>query len=169
MLVTGGAASGKSTVCRAWEDDRRVFALDLDVVGLDPFIRRPGDSNFVGLWGFNLRLALEVQLNGLAPLLCGACKLEQIFANPEAEQFAGVHVLALLCDEGDLLKRIASRPGGEAAMVRPDVHADINRRLRDATLEPPHSITFFETSGRNVDDTLRFACDWVEGLLDAGR
>src|SRR5207247_565555 len=96
-----------------------------------------------------------------APLFCGACKLEQIFANPEAEQFAGVHVLALLCDEGDLLKRIASRPGGEAAMARPDVHAAVNRCLREATLEPPHSITFFETSGRSVGETLRVARDWV--------
>lgn len=165
LVVTGGAASGKSSICRAWERDSRVFALDLDVIGRDPVVRRPGDTDYVGFWGFLLRLGLEVQLNGLAPLFCGLCLPEQITANAEAEQFHGVHVLALVCEETELTARIQARFGGTEAAARPDVHFDVNRRLRAVTLPEPHTYTILDTSGWRVADTLRAAEEWVQTTL----
>jgi hypothetical protein len=165
IVITGGAASGKSTICRAWEGDPRVFALDLDVVGNDHFVRHPGDTDYSGLWGFNLRLALEMQLNGLVPLLCGFCYPGQIVANAEARQFAGVHVLALVCDEAELLERIHGRAGGELAAAKPAMHRDVNERLRSEVLEPPDSITLLDTTGWSVRQTLASAGEWIEGVV----
>ena len=58
---------------------------------------------------------------------------EQVLANRfSMSYFSAVHFLGLVCDESDLRSRILSRPGGEAAGRRVDLHLEINRRLGDA-------------------------------------
>src|SRR4029077_17922661 len=103
---------------------------------------------------------------GLAPLLCGFCFPEQIVATNLFEQFAGLHVLALVCDEAEMERRIRERPGGDRAVAAPsELFRALNRHLQRATMQQSTTFSVLDTTSMPIESTLAAAGNWIEACL----
>ncbi|TWP49916.1 hypothetical protein FKR81_22010 [Lentzea tibetensis] len=165
LIVTGAAASGKSTVCHALALRPSFFALDGDVVASGAAAVADGRTDYVAFWRYVLDLAGAVVENGLIPVICCVGLPSQVLANAECASFDGVHFLGLVCSEDELVRRIVQRRGAESAVRRVDRHVALNDTLKNAEVPPPHSLTIVDTTSLKPGETVARATAWADGLL----
>jgi gluconate kinase len=163
--VTGAAASGKSTVCASLASSPGLLALDGDVLASGAAAVTGGRHDYPAFWRYLLDLAREVGDNGLATVYCCVCLPHQVLDNAGTSHFTGVHFLALVSDDGTVRDRVSRRRGADSAVTRLDVHVDINRKLREATVPSPHTITRLDTTVLRPDGTIAAARSWAAGIL----
>lgn len=161
LIVTGAAAAGKSTVCRALTGEAGVVALDGDVIAAGAAAVADGRTDYAAFWRYVMTIARGVADNGLVPVICGVCLPDQVLAN-DCVAFTQVRFLALTCAPDELEQRIRARPGGESVDLAK--HLDINAGLRRAEVRPPHAMTVFDNTGLGTADTTAAACAWVGGV-----
>lgn len=164
LVVTGAAASGKSTICAGLAGVPGLLALDGDVLAGGAAAVADGRKDYAGFWRFLLDLGREIHLNGLAPVYCCISLPSQVLEGADLARFTAVHFLALRCDEDDLSSRILTRRGGEASAANLDFHLDFNRRLPQVVVPAPHTLTALNTSGVTVHETVDLAARWARTL-----
>lgn len=119
----------------------------------------------MAFWRYVLALAGAIAENGLIPVVCGVGLPEQVLANDECAEFAGVHFLALVCSPDVLVDRIRKRAGAESAVRRVGRHVAMNAAIKEMDVPAPHSSTFLDTTELTVEETMVRAVGWANGLI----
>jgi hypothetical protein len=162
FAVTGASGAGKSALCL------RLPPLLPDCVVLEsdilwrPEFDRPADDyrDFHATW---LRLAKNIGQAGRPVVLCGTALPAQLEDQPERRYFAGIHYLALVCDDATLAERLRRRPAwrqsGDDAFVGRMLA--FNRWLiaNAATTRPP--LTLLDTGRQTTDESATAVAAWV--------
>ncbi|MDR7252915.1 hypothetical protein J2X46_001900 [Nocardioides sp. BE266] len=158
LVVTGAAATGKSTIGDQLIGWAGLLVLDGDVLGRGAAATADGRRDYVGFWRYVLRICREVRANGLVPVVPCVCLPDQVLAATTDEV---VHFLALVSEPETVLARIAGRTG-ISDVPSPESHVDIDRRLREiADVPAPHTWTPYDVSAGDGRQTLEAAEAWV--------
>jgi hypothetical protein len=157
LVVTGAAATGKSTIGDDLRGRLGLVVLDGDVLGRGAAATAYGRRDYVGFWRFALAVCREVRTNGLVPVVPCICLPDQVLGAVEDEV---VHFLALLSEPGTVRRRIAART--EVSDVpSPGSHVELDARLREvASVPAPHTWTTHDVTAGDVRSTLDAAVAW---------
>jgi hypothetical protein len=158
LVVTGAAATGKSTVGDHLRGRPGLLVIDGDVLGSGAAATAEGRRDYVAFWRYVLAIGREVRGNGLVPVVPCICLPDQVLAATIDEV---VHFLALVSTPETVLARIEGRTH-VSAVPSPETHVDLDRRLREVTsVPPPHTWTTYDVSAGGVRQTLEAAEAWV--------
>jgi hypothetical protein len=160
LVVTGAAATGKSTIGDHLRGRSGLVVIDGDVLGRGAAATAYGRRDYVGFWRHALAVCREVRTNGLVPVVPCICLPDQVLAAVEDET---VHFLALLSDPDTVRRRIAGRTG-VSDVPSPESHVDLDRRLREVVDVPgPHTWTTHDVTAGDVRRTRDVGADWAAG------
>jgi predicted kinase len=155
--VTGPSGSGKSTLMRRlWRELPECVALDGDILW-DPAYWKERAA-FYTRW---LNLAAQISQTGRAVVLCTAAMPDDWRDAAPRVLVSDVHMLALVCDEDELLARLEARgrsPGADAPADFLEQTLNFNRGLR-ARLD------YVDTSVSDPDETTARVAAWVRARL----
>ena len=159
LVITGAAATGKSTIGDHLRGRPGLLVIDGDVLGRGSAATSGSRRDYVEFWRYALAVAREVRANGLVPVLPCICLPDQVLAAATDEV---VHFMALLSEPATVRRRIADRRC-VSAVPSPDTHAEFDRTLRSITDVPrPHTWTVHDVSGTSIDDTRAAGVAWAE-------
>ena len=119
LVVTGAAATGKSTIGDHLRGRSGLVVIDGDVLGRGAAATSYGRRDYVGFWRYALAVCREVRTNGLVPVVPCICLPDQVIAAVEDEV---VHFLALVSAPDTVRRRIAGRRG-VSPVPSPESHA----------------------------------------------
>lgn len=163
LMVSGASGSGKSTVCNnllGRLDD--VVLLDSDILWRPEF-NQP-ETNFRDFFETWLRMAKNISQAGRPVVLFGAGLGVPGNIEPciERRYFSQIHYLALVCDEGELARRLQARPAwrgsGEPAFI--DSQIRFNRWFKE-TKDSPSPISLLETTGAFLERSVEEVHSWI--------
>jgi len=167
LVVTGAAATGKSTVCAGLAGTiPGLVALDADVMAAGAAAVTAGREDYRAFWAYLLAVSVELAENGQATAWCGIGLPEQLLDQPLLPAFTGVHLLALTCQEDTHRRRLTARRGGGTAAARPERHAAINHALTTAASTPGMTVTHLDTTALTSHETVTAAARWAHTALD---
>lgn len=169
FAVTGPSGVGKSTVCALLAERLRGRAVVLDhdllwVAGLAEPDPVEGHRLFRTTW---LRLAAAIgNGSGRPVVLCGTVVPEQFESCPQRRFFSEIRYLVLVCDDGELAKRLRARPAWRGwDEERIAEAAAFNRWLKQNAPDTRPPMRLLDTTGADLDQTVALVGDWVlEGL-----
>lgn len=158
LVITGAAATGKSTIGDHLRGRDGLVVLDGDVLGRGAAATAYGRRDYVAFWRFALAVCREVRTSGLVPVVPCICLPEQVLAAVDDEV---VHVLALLSEPATVRRRIAARTG-TSDVPSPESHVELDRRLRDvASVPAPHTWTTHDVTVGDVRSTVAAGVGWA--------
>ena len=158
LVVTGAAATGKSTIGDHLRGRTGLVVVDGDVLGRGAAATSTGRRDYVEFWRFALAICREIRGNGLVPVVPCICLPDQVLAAVSDEI---VHFLALLSDPDTVRGRIARRRGF-SAVPSPDSHVDFDHRLgQELAVPPPHTWTTYDVTVGDVGQTLDAGATWA--------
>ena len=161
LVITGAAATGKTTVGGALREDPSLLVIDGDVMGQGAAAVAGTERDYVAFWRHLLAVAQEVRANGLVPVYPCICLPEQVIAAATDET---IHFLALISDSAEIRTRLHER---DPANSRPSVqkHSDFNAQLRMCTVPPPHTIAFHDVSANEIQTSVAKAHRWARQAI----
>jgi predicted kinase len=158
LVVTGAAATGKSTVGDHLRGRGGLVVIDGDVLGRGAAATSYGRRDYVAFWRHALAVCREVRTNGLVPVVPCICLPDQVLAATTDET---VHFLALLSEPDTVRRRIAARTG-VSDVPSPESHVDLDRRLRElADVPAPHTWTTHDVTTGDVRRTREAGAAWA--------
>jgi adenylate kinase len=158
LVVTGAAATGKSTIGDHLRGRSGLVVIDGDVLGRGAAATAYGRRDDVGFWRHALAVCREVRTNGLVPVVPCICLPEQVLAAVDDEV---VHFLALLSDPATVRRRINGRRG-VSDVPSPESHVEHDRRLQQVTTVPaPHTWTTYDVTAGDVRRTREAGAAWA--------
>lgn len=80
LVITGAAATGKSTIGDHLRERPELLVIDGDVLGRGAAATAEGRRDYLGFWRYVLALCGEVRSNGLVPVVPCICLPEQVLA-----------------------------------------------------------------------------------------
>ena len=165
LLVGGPAGAGKSTAgALVLGRVTDAVVLESDLLWRREF-NTPEDGylSYFSLW---LRLAAHVSQSGRPVALFGAgfAVPHSVEPLPERALFSVVHYLGIVCDDGELERRLSRRPRWKDHADRERLvaeHVQFNHWLKAnaATTDPP--VTLLDTTGRPAAETADAVADWI--------
>jgi hypothetical protein len=162
LVVTGAAATGKSTLGDHLRGRPGLLVVDGDVLGRGAAATADGRRDYVGFWRYVLAISREVRANGLVPVVPCICMPEQVLTATTDET---VHFLALLSDAETVRSRIANRTCA-SDVPSPESHVELDHRLREVAGVPePHTWRTYDVRTGGVRRTLDVGTAWVDGLI----
>ena len=158
LVITGAAATGKSTMGDHLRARPDLLVIDGDVLGRGAAATAYGRREYVEFWRFVLAVCREVRSNGLVPVVPCICLPDQVLAATTDEV---VHFLALVSDEQTVRRRIADRRG-VSEVPSPQTHVQFDRTLRGVTSVPePHTWSSLDVSVVDLPHTLERGAAWA--------
>jgi hypothetical protein len=167
-VLTGASAVGKTTICLSLQSALRgCVVMESDILWRPEFNKPEDDYRaFRNTW---LRVAKNIGQAGRPVVLCGTAVPGQYESCPERRYFAGIHYLALVCDDEELVRRLEARPRwrecSDPQFIRNML--TFNRWLvanSDLT-EPP--MTLLDTTHLSIEQSVERTAHWVlEHLAD---
>lgn len=159
LVITGAAATGKSTIGEHLRGRPGLLVIDGDVLGRGAKATAAGRRDYVGFWRYVLAICREVRSNGLTPVVPCICLPDQVLAAVTDEV---VHFLALVSEPETIRQRIAGRQ--EASEVpSPETHVDFDTRLHAVDAVPrPHTWQVHDVSRCDVAQTLTVGSAWSD-------
>ncbi len=166
FLLTGASGTGKTAVClRLPEALPECVALECDILWRPEFAQ-PGEDyrGFRNMW---LRVAKNVAQAGRPVLLSGSAVPSQYEACPERRYFAQSHYLALVCDAGELTRRLEKRPGWRQSSDRQAIERMLafNQWFVDSAEGTDPPMVLLDTTELSVTDVVRRVAAWVRSKL----
>jgi len=157
LVVTGAAATGKSTIGDHLRARPDLFVIDGDVLGRGAAAMAEGRRDYVAFWRYVLSLCREVRSNGLVPLVPCICLPDQVLAAVGDEV---VHFLVLVSEPATIERRIADRQG-MSEVPSPEKHVQFDRTLRGMSVPHPHTWERHDVATADISDTMAAATDWA--------
>ncbi|MFC7359013.1 hypothetical protein [Nocardioides astragali] len=158
LVITGAAATGKSTIGDHLRGRPGLLVVDGDVLGRGAAATAYGRRDYVGFWRFVLAVCGEVRSNGLVPVVPCICLPDQVLAAVTDEV---VHFLALVSDDQTVRRRIAERRG-VSDVPSPETHVQFDRTLRGVTYVPePHTWASLDVSVVDLAGTVERGAAWA--------
>jgi predicted kinase len=155
--VTGASGSGKSTVMRRlWRELPECVSLDGDVLW-DPAYWN-ARAAFYTRW---LNLAAQISQTGRVVIVCTAAMPDDWRDAPPRVLVSDVHMLALVCDDDELLSRLEAR----ARPRDPDVPPDFLEQTRIFNGWLRANLDQVDTSVSDPDETAARVASWVRARL----
>lgn len=161
LVVTGAAATGKSTVAT------HLFGVVAGATFLDGDVIAEGASavhgdrrDFGVFWGYVLRLGHEIAANGSTPVICGIGLPKQVEANAERGWFRTVEYLALVCEPDELERRIVQRRSAGDEVERIAFHLKLNATIQQLAGERP-DMEQLDVTHLDVVGTVERARAWI--------
>ena len=155
--VTGASGSGKSTlVRRLWRELPECVVLDGDVLWHPAYWKER--EAFYMRW---LSVAGQISQTGRPVVLCTAAMPDDWATSPSLVLVSDVHMLALVCDEEDLVARLRARErpvDAEAPADFLEQTRTFNRWLRDR-------VQHVDTSTLSPDFVAARVATWVRERL----
>lgn len=162
LVITGAAATGKSTIGDHLRQRLDLLVIDGDVLGRGAAATAYGRRDYVEFWRFVLAVCREVRSNGLVPVVPCICLPDQVLAATTDEV---VHFLALVSDEQTVRRRIAGRQG-VSEVPSPETHILFDHRLRGVgTLPDPHTWAQHDVVTSDVDQTRAVGAAWADRVI----
>jgi hypothetical protein len=159
LVVTGAAATGKTTVGAHLRGRGGLVVIDGDVLGRGAAATADGRRDYVDFWRYVLAICREVRNNGLVPVVPCICLPDQVLAAVDDE---AIHFLALLSEPNLVRHRIASRRD-VSDVPSPESHVDLDRRLREVVSVPaPHTWTTHDVTVGDVRLTRKAGAAWAD-------
>ena len=165
FVLTGASGSGKTATCeRLLHTLPECVVLESDV--LLAALKSWAEEDIQHYWDHWLRLVLHVHQAGRPVLLCGTVMPQHLEATPERDGIAAIHSLALVCDDGELERRLRARPawrGWNDARIAD--HLEFNRwwRSDDSQLD---TVDRLDTTYGDAHATADHVRSWVRARLD---
>jgi len=166
FLIGGASGTGKTTVCLSLISMlKECVVLEQDILwGMVPATPEDNYRSYRNVW---LRIAKNIGQAGRPVVLCGTAFPEQFEDCPERRYFSTLYYLTLVCDDDVLVKRLQRRPEWRMTHT-PEVLEDMvqfNRWLKaNASLTRP-PMTLYDTSHKDVDETVKYVAKWVRQRL----
>lgn len=157
LVVTGAAATGKTTVGTHLRSRPELLVIDGDVLGRGAAAVAHGRRDYVGFWRYVLSICREIRSNGVTPVVPCICLPHQVLSAIEDEV---IHFLALVSDDSTIRHRIASRRG-VSVVPSPESHVGFNRTLRDVGVSLPHTLERHDVASNDLEATLAAATAWA--------
>jgi hypothetical protein len=164
LVITGAAATGKSTLGEALAGRTGLVVLDGDVLASGAVAVAGESRDYIAFWRFLLGLATEIHRNDLIPVFTCICRPAQVVAANALDRSRTLHFLALVCDRTELEARIRGRAGDVSSISRLSFHLDFDDALRSDVVAAPDTFTVLDSSGRPPAQTAAEAITWVERL-----
>lgn len=166
FLISGASGTGKTTVCLSLVSIlKECVVLEQDILwGMVPATPEDNYRGYRNVW---LRVAKNIGQAGWPVVLCGTALPDQFEECPERRYFSTLYYLTLVCDDNLLVERLKSRPEWRMTHT-PEVLENMvqfNRWLKaNASLTNP-PMTLYDTSHREIDETVAFVAKWVRERL----
>ena len=158
LVITGAAATGKSTVGDRLRGRPGLCVLDGDVLGRGAAATTGGRRDYVGFWRYVVAVCREVRSNGLTPVVPCICLPDQVLAAVDDEV---VHFLGLVSRPDTVRRRIAERRG-VSDVPSPESHVQFDSAIRRASVPPPHTWERHDVAIAALADTLAVAAAWAD-------
>ena len=170
LIVSGASGAGKSSVLRHLTGRLDpVVVMEADILWRPEF-NTPEDNYraFCETW---LRVCKNISQSGRPVVLFGAGMgvPENIEPCVERRYFAGVHYLALVCEDEVLAERLRSRPQWRKCDDPAYIEADVqfNRWFKERGSQQEPEIELLDTTGISVEETAQQVAEWIRGKIDA--
>jgi len=158
LVITGAAATGKSTVGDHLRKRPGLLVIDGDVLGRGAVATAEGRRDYVGFWRYVVSLCAEIRSNGLTPVVPCICLPSQVLAAVDDEV---VHFLGLVSEPSTIRHRIAGR-SAVSPVPSPESHVQFDRTLRGAEVPQPHTWERHDVARSDLIETLAAASAWVD-------
>ena len=158
LVITGAAATGKSTIGDHLRGRPDLLVVDGDVLGSGAAATAEGRRDYVGFWRYVVSLCAEVRSNGLTPVVPCICLPDQVLAAVGDEV---VHFLGLVSEPSVIRQRIADRVG-VSEVPSPASHVELDRTLRGARVQAPHTWERHDVAMSGLAETLAVASAWAD-------
>jgi broad-specificity NMP kinase len=168
LVVSGAGGTGKSAVLRELRGTREdVVLLDSDVLWREELW-----DDFEWFFGTWLRLCRDVAQSGRPPVLFGAGfgVPDNLEAHAQFDCFSRVEYLVLVCDDGELERRLRNRPPGrhpgEFDMDDDAVaeQVEFNQWLRETAEK--REFRAVDTTDATVEATAERVDEWITTRVD---
>jgi hypothetical protein len=96
----------------------------------------------------------------------GSATPGQYEASPEFRYFAGVHYLALVCEENQLAQRLKKRPAHRKSSSPEfiEIMQNYNRWFKEIAPLKTTNLSLFDTTSATVEETGLAVRKWLEGI-----
>lgn len=158
LVITGAAATGKSTIGDHLRRRPELLVIDGDVLGRGAAATAEGRRDYVGFWRYVVALCVEVRSNGLMPVVPCICLPSQVLTAVDGEV---VHFFGLVSEPSAIRRRIAERR--EVSDVpSPESHVQFDSTLRGVSVPHPHTWQRHDVANTALSETLAAASEWAD-------
>lgn len=158
LVITGAAATGKSTIGDYLRGRPELLVIDGDVLARGAAATAEGHRDYVGFWRYVVSVCVEVRCNGLTPVVPCICLPDQVLAAVTDEV---VHFLGLVSEPSTIRRRIADRRG-VSEVPSPESHVQFDSTLRGVRVPQPHTWECHDVASAGLDETLATASAWAD-------
>ena len=158
LVITGAAATGKSTIGDHLRQRPDLCVVDGDVLGRGAAATAGGQRDYVRFWRYVVSLCGEIRTNGFTPVIPCICLPDQVLAAVGDEV---VHFFGLVSEPATIRRRIAERRG-VSAVPSPESHVQLDRTLRKVTVPQPHTWERHDVAVADLAETLVVASAWAD-------
>jgi hypothetical protein len=159
FVLTGASGTGKSAVCLQMSDKLAgCVCLETDIYWRPEFATP--DDDYHAFRNLCLRTAKNIGQSGQRVMLCGSSTPGQFEACPQSRYFAGIHYLALVCDNDVLVERLRARPAWRNASSEAFINTmlDYNGWFKDNASRP--DVTLLDTSHLSESESAARVIEW---------
>jgi shikimate kinase len=165
FVITGASGAGKTTIGRKLTGKLLDFVFfEVDVFWRDEFNQPENDHR--AFRNLCLRVAKNINQNGRPAVLVGSATPGQYEACPEFRYFAGVHYLALVCEDNQLAQRLKERPAHRKSSSPEfiEIMQNYNRWFKEIAPLKTTNLNLLDTTSTTVEETGLAVRKWLEGI-----
>ncbi|HEX4203663.1 MAG TPA: hypothetical protein VHZ51_05610 [Ktedonobacteraceae bacterium] len=167
FVITGPSGAGKTAMTIALTSVLRDCAvvLETDILwGAIPAGPENDYQNYHDAW---LSIAMNIGQSGRPVVLCGTATPKQLNTSPISRYFAQLHMLALVCDDDILIRRLQDRPQWRKADA-PEFIArmvQFNQWLKENATQTKPPMTLYDTGCHSLAETTEGVAQWIHQRL----
>ena len=162
FVLTGASGAGKSTVCLTMAAHLQACVwLETDILW-GPAFDTP-ENNDQPFHNACLRTAKNINQSGRPTVLCGSATPGQYERCPQVRYFSEIHMLALVCTQSELRRRLMSRPANRNSAS--DEFVERMVAYNQWFYDHQTGITLLDTTNQTLRETCETVGHWLAARL----